>query len=222
MRNNRQPIIRRPGIMTATSLWPRLKLKTNLILLNTLVISVLLTNSGCSTLLLITSANQLTDQDHGKRTLGARIEDQSIENKAFINLYNSDKSFRGNRIAIRSHNGYVLLTGQVKTADLKKKSTSITRDIRHVRRVYNEIEITKSNPISHYINDLWLTGKVRTAMLFTPHFRSTRVKLTSQNGTVYLMGLLTKKQTQRAVDITKRIHGVKKIVKLVEEIKPTT
>jgi len=208
--------------MTATSLWAGPKLRIPLILRNTFVIGILLINSGCSTLLLITSANQLADQDHGKRTLGARIEDQSIENKAFINLYNSDKSFRGNRIIIRSYNGYVLLTGQVKTADLKKKSTSIIRNIRHVRRVYNELEVTKSNSISHHLNDLWLTGKVRTAMLFTPYFRSTRVKLTSQNGTVYLMGLLTKQQTQRAVDITKEIHGVKKIVKLVEEIKPST
>lgn len=187
----------------------------------TLIISLVTANAGCTHLLLIANGSELADQDHSKRTLGARIEDRSIQNKGIINLYNSDALFQSSRILIHSYNGYVLLTGQVSTASLKKKSTSIIRNIRHVRRVYNELEVAEPATNALRTKDLWLAMKVRLAMLFTPHFPSSHVQIESQNGTIYLMGLLTKKQTQNAVIIIQKVYGVTKIVKLVEEIKPS-
>jgi len=187
------------------------------------LMGALLASSGCTNLLIAASANQLTDQDHSKRTLGARIEDRSIKNKAVVNLYNSQAALhpQDSHILINSYNGYVLLTGQVKTANLKKRSTQVIRDIRHVRRVYNELEIAAPNSTYDRISNLWLTRRVRISMLFTPKFPSSRVKLTSQNGTIYLMGLLTDQQTKQAVEIIRKIYGVKKIVTLVEEIQPS-
>ena len=55
-------------------------------------------------------------------------------------------------------------------------------------------------------------------MLFTTDFPSGRVKVVTENGTVYLMGLLTQKEANDAVAITRLIYGVQKIVKIVEYI----
>ena len=173
---------------------------------------------GCSNLLIITSGQQLADQNHGTRTLGARIEDRSIKNKSIINLHNSGPELQQHGIIINSYNGYVLLTGHVETLNKKRKAESIVKQIRHVRRVYNEIEVGPPRSLRTISHDLWLSMKVKAAMTFTPEFPSSHCQVFSHNGTIFLMGLLTEQQTQAAVNITKKIYGVKKIVKAVEKI----
>ena len=176
--------------------------------------------SACSSLILVSSGNGLVDTQHGKRTLGSRIEDQSIETKTLINIKNSDSksAFNNSRIVVISFNGYVLLSGQTQSTELKSKAGNIAKEIRHVERVYNEIEI--SNPISAFaqLNDAWITSKVKISLFLNKDFPSSHTKIVCENSTVYLMGLLTERESNRAIKIIKKNSGVQKIIRMIEYI----
>jgi len=183
-----------------------------------LLIMLCFMHSACSNLAVIASGNGLVDNHHGKRTLGSRIEDKSIETKALINIKNSDPAFKNSRIVVVSFNGYVLLSGQTRSIELKKNARDITKKIRHVERVYNEIEI--SDPVSTLtqINDAWITSKVKFSLFLNKDFPSSHTKIVSEKGTVYLMGLLTERESNKAIRIIKKNSGIQKIVRLVEYI----
>ena len=64
--------------------------------------------------------------------------------------------------------------------------------------------------------DAWITAKVRSAMLADFSLNSTQIKVTTEDGTVYLMGIVTERQASTVTDIAKQIRGVKRVVKLFE------
>ncbi len=175
-------------------------------------------STACSSLILATSGSGLTDTHHGKRTLGSRIEDQSIEAKTLINIQNSDPAFKHSHIVVVSYDGYTLLTGQTSSGALKRKAGDIAKKIRHVERVYNEIAVSGPTSLPARLNDAWITTKVKTSLFLHQDFPASHTKIVTENSTVYLMGLLTEKETDKAVNIIKRTYGVQKIVRLVKYI----
>lgn len=183
-----------------------------------LLIIASLINTACSSLILATSGSGLTDTHHGKRTLGSRIEDQSIEAKTLINIKNSDPAFKHSHIIVVSYDGYTLLTGQTQSADLKRQAGDIAKKIRHVERVYNEITVSGPTSLLARLNDAWISTKVKTSLLLHQDFPASHTKIVTENSTVYLMGLLTEEETDKAVKIIKRTYGIQKIVRLVEYI----
>ena len=174
--------------------------------------------SGCASILSASSGQEQIDEDPGTRTFGSYIEDESIETKTLANLYNADIGYKEGNITVVSYNGIVLIAGQLKSQQLLENATSIAQKVRAVRKVHNEL--TVAGPVSYMagVNDAWLTTKIKNQMLFTTDFPSGRTKVVTENGTVYLMGLLTQKETADAVAITRLIYGVQKIVKIVEYI----
>lgn len=174
--------------------------------------------SGCATILSATSGPEQIDEAPGTRTFGSYIEDESIETKVLANLYNADIGYKEGNISVVSYNGIVLIVGQVKSQALLEGATTIAQKVRAVRKVHNEL--TVAGPVSYMasVNDSWLTTKIKNQMLFTTDFPSGRAKVVTENGTVYLMGLLTHKEAKDAVAITRLIYGVQKIVKIVEYI----
>lgn len=177
-----------------------------------------LMHTACSSLILATSGSDLVDTQHGKRTLGSRIEDQSIETKVLINLKNSNPKFKTSHIVVVSYDGYVLLTGQTHSNELKRQAGNIAKKIRHVERVYNEISVSRPTSLFTRLKDTWITTKVKTRLLFHGGFPAKHAKIVTENSTVYLMGLLTEEEAEQAVKIIKRTYGIQKIVRLVEYI----
>ena len=183
-----------------------------------LLIMLCFMHSACSNLALIASGKGLVDKHHGKRTLGSRIEDQSIETKTLINIKNSNPAFNNSRIVVVSYNGYVLLSGQTRLSELKRKAGEIAKEIRHVGRVYNEIEIADPISASTQLNDAWITSKVKISLFLNKDFPSSHTKIVSENGSVYIMGLLTESESNRAIKIIKKNSGAQKIVRIIEYI----
>lgn len=174
--------------------------------------------SGCASILSATSGPEQIDEAPGSRTFGSYIEDESIETKVLANLYNADIGYKEGHISAVSYNGIVLLVGQVKSHELLTNAESIAKRVRSVRKVHNEL--TVAGPVSYMAgtNDSWLTTKIKSQMLVTSEFPSGRVKVITENGTVYLMGLLTHQEADDAVAITRLVYGVQKIVKIIEYI----
>lgn len=175
--------------------------------------------AGCVSWTATMSAHPV-DQYHGTRTLGAKIEDQAIERKIYTNAMRMLPAARDARLVVVSWNGQVLLTGQVASEADKQQLERIAGAVRHVLHVHNELEI--GNPVSGLVrfSDGWITTRVKTRLLFGPDVPGRRVKVVTENGVVYLMGLLTREETELAVTAARGVYGVQKIVKIVEYIEP--
>lgn len=167
--------------------------------------------AGCST------AVPLTD-DRGKRTLGTSIDDVMIESRASSNIKSVNEQLSKANIEVTSFNGVVLLTGQVPSEDAKRQAEEAIDGVRNVRNVHNELEVAGPTSIPSRLNDSYLSTKVKTALLTDGDAEGSRTKVVTENGVVYLMGLLTRDEADAAVQRAREVFGVQKIVKVFEYI----
>ena len=171
--------------------------------------------SGCGSFMAAMDANAVKDNP-GSRTFGARMDDESVETKAIININAADPAFKTSHINVVSYNGYVLLAGQVATAELKQKATDVLRDIQKVRRIYNELEVSGNSSSITRSSDTWITAKIKSILLASPETEGNRVKVVTENGVVYLMGLASQSEAERIADKASEVGGVQKVVRLFE------
>ncbi|HEX6590977.1 MAG TPA: BON domain-containing protein [Moraxellaceae bacterium] len=175
-----------------------------------------LTLSGCTSLMASATGPEPVGRAAGERTLSMSIEDSSIENSAGINIYKSNAKFRDANVNVISFYGSVLLAGQVQTQELKDEAEKVVRQIAEVKQVHNELIVA---PASYYLErsqDGIISTRIRSSLTFEKGYPSSRTKVFTVGGTVYLMGKLTAAEADQAVTIIKQVSGVKKIVKLVD------
>jgi len=177
----------------------------------------LLLLSGCGSFLATMQSDSIED-DPGERTFGQFVEDNNIETKAIVNIHAADEAFHEAHISVVSYNGYVLLAGQVQAEKLKQQATDVVREIRGVRRIYNELEIAAPSSGMTRTSDTWITAKVKTVLLAKTETDGSRVKVVTENGVVYLMGLVSSKEAKRISAATADISGVQRVVQLFELI----
>lgn len=181
------------------------------------LISSLLLSTGCSQIISATSDGPY-HEDYGRRTPGTAMDDDLIETKILVNLSKASDALANSPISVHAYNGVVLLIGQTSSQDLKDEAKKIAENTRKVRKVHNEIEL--SGPVSTLAsaNDAWITSKIKSKMILAEEVQSSRVQVITENGVVYLMGLVTNAEAERASDITRNTSGVRKVVRIFEII----
>ena len=175
--------------------------------------------TSCSTILVNTTNKDGIQENPARRTAGAVIEDRSIETIVAVNLKADNQAFREARFNVVSHNGVVLLVGQIQNQSLKQKATEIiAKSSSKIKRIHNELEISEKRGILSRGNDSWIATKVRTLILANDEVPSNQVKLTVENGVVYLMGILTESEGDKAANVARNVVGVKKVIKVFEYV----
>ncbi|MFC1683924.1 BON domain-containing protein [Pseudomonadota bacterium] len=187
-----------------------------LLLLSSLIIGQL---SGCATAVVggaATGAAVVYD----RRTAPTVLEDQNIEIKAMKQLFDHPEIRKHSNISITSYNHKVLLTGEADTRDISRDYANLVSRIPQVKKVYNEVIIGPSGSMLDRSNDTYLTSKVKAALFGTgiEGFNPTRVKVVTNQGTVYLMGLVTAQEAAAAAEKARFVTGVLKVVKLFDYI----
>ena len=180
-----------------------------------LIAATLVTISGCAGILVggaATSAVVANDP----RTTGTFVEDQAIEVKAYSSLRANNDIKGQTHIGVTSYNQVVLLTGQAPTEDLRSQVVEIVSGIAKVRHIHNEVTIAAPNSMMSRTNDGILTTKVKTKMFATADLNATKIKVVSEAGIVYLMGLVSAAEGDLAAEIASRTGGVQRVVKLFE------
>lgn len=155
-----------------------------------------------------------------RRTAGTMIDDQTIEFKIY-NLISKDPELSEQaHISVTSYNKIILLSGQTPSTEMRSRTESLAASVEHVRRIQNELTIEDPNTLTSRSQDTWLTSKVKTSLLKIdmPGFDITRVKVVTENKTVYLMGLLTKEESEAVIDVVKKVTGIERIVKIFEYV----
>ena len=187
--------------------------------LSLLAITLCLAISGCSTAITATRDTPIQD-DKGTRTFGSTIDDSLIETKVKVNVAKAatDLGNGASRIVVTSFNGVVLLAGQTPRADLKAQAEQAASTVQRVKKVHNELQVM--DPITQLAisNDALLTTKIKAQMLTDSGVPGSRIKIVTDNGIVYMMGLLTQAEATRASNLVQGVSGVQKIVKVFEYI----
>jgi len=151
-----------------------------------------------------------------RRTLGAFVDDGSIEIKARKAL-NDERDFGDDvHINITSMNGIVLLTGETTTEDKRDRAMVLIREIPGIRRIVSEIRVAEPRAFAYTTHDGWITGKVKAKLLGTEGLPSNQIKVVTENSVVYLMGLVKQKEGDMAAEATRAVGGITRVVKLFE------
>lgn len=171
---------------------------------------------GCSSLIARTTGSEPIGKAPGERTLSMSLQDNSIETTAEVNILKADPRFREANVNVVSFYNSVLLAGQVQTDELKQKAEQVVRDIAEVRQVHNELTVGNVSYYGERTSDGLISTTVRTRLTFEKGFPSSRTKVFTVAGTVYLLGKLTPAEADQAVLIASQVSGVKKIVKMLD------
>ncbi len=178
------------------------------------IISIL---HGCAAAVVTTGATGAAVA-YDRRTTGTFIEDQSIELKANQALY-EDAEIRDNaHINVTSYNLVVLITGEAPTEEIIQKVTNIVKNIPKVTHVYNEITLAAPSALSSRTSDSLVTAKVKTNLLTNKDTDGLRVKVVTEKGVVFLMGLLTREESDLVTEVARKTGGVQKVVKLFQYV----
>ncbi len=172
--------------------------------------------SGCNSMLASMSGPEPVGKPAGTRTLSMRLEDSGIERTAGINILKADPQFRDANVNVISFYGSVLLAGQVQNDALRQRAEQIVRDIAEVRQVHNELTIGEASYYLERMSDGSITKQVQKHFLLEKGFPSSRTRVFTVGGTVYLMGKLTTEEADLAVAIISKVSGIKKIVKMLD------
>ena len=184
-----------------------------------LLVAVALLITSCTTILVETTGEQGISEDPAERTAGARVEDQSIETKVIVNMKSQEPEFRKANFSVISHNGVVLLVGQVVSNELKNKASEIASQASSkIKRIHNELEIAGKTSLIARSNDAWIATKVRTLMLTNSGVPSRQIRVVAENGAVYLMGLINQSNGDNAARLARNVSGVTRVVKVFEYI----
>lgn len=186
-------------------------------LMTGLLITVLTLLNGCATLVDSVNEDPIV-MDDSKRTWGSWLDDQTIETVTTVNISKADPALRTARVKVISFNGIVLLVGQVPSQQLKELASQAAQSVAKVRQVYNELAIGPNADLMTQSNDSWLTGKIKTAMLSNDAVAADRIKINTEQGTVFLMGLVTPEMAEEATAIAADTQGVSRVVKVFEYI----
>lgn len=163
-----------------------------------------------------TVASGVAAQD--RRTPGSYIDDEFIELKVRAAVLEDEGLSTQAHINVTSFNGHVLLTGEAPGDSLRARVTEIARGIPRVRAVQNEIALLAPSTRMARLSDAQVTGKVKIALLQDTEINAAQVKVVTERGIVYLMGLLRQDEADRATEITRHVAGVQSVVKVMEYI----
>ncbi|MBA1202472.1 BON domain-containing protein [Pseudomonas capeferrum] len=183
-----------------------------------MALTLCLSITGCSSVLTSARDNSIED-DRGTRTIGSKIDDSLIETKVSVNISKANADLdKSSHIVVSSYNGIVLLAGQTPRAELKSLAEQTASKVQRVKKVHNELQVMQPSPLLARNNDAWLTTKIKSQMLTDANVPGSRIKVITENGIVYLLGLLTQEEANRATSLVQGVSGVQKIVKLFEYI----
>ena len=122
-------------------------------------------------------------------------------------------------VNVTSYNNILLLSGEAPNEGIRARIEVMMKDIPKLRRIHNEIVIAAPSSMLTRTSDTWITTKVKTSLIGIdnlPGFDATRVKVVSENGTVFLMGIVKRDEADAATDAARRVSGVQRVVKLFE------
>ena len=151
-----------------------------------------------------------------RRSSGAQLDDTTIEVRGAARI--REIANDNMNVTVISYNRQVLLTGTVGAEADKRRAEEAVAKVENVRSVVNEVVVGPGSSITDRSNDAFITSKVKASLLDQKDIFANTFKVTTERGVVYLMGIATRRETDRASSITRGVDGVRKVVLLVQVV----
>lgn len=151
---------------------------------------------------------------YNRHNIKKNLNDSLTTIQANQALDNYGNTFKDTHLTIATFNDSVLLAGQVPNIKQKEQIEQIIRPVVGNRTIYNFLEI--ANPSSSLVrsSDSLITGIIKSRLIAIDEADPTQIKVVTENGTVYLMGVVQPRQAEIAVDVAKETSGVQRVVKI--------
>ncbi len=141
-------------------------------------------------------------------------DDTKLANKIVAKIKADKNLWQESHIEVTTFNHVVLLTGQTPNAEWKQFAGEAAKSTPDIDKVYNQLSIEGPTSSLTRTSDSWLTTKIRTLMLANQDLKSSSIKVVTENGIVYLMGMVSQTQADIAVDIARKVSGVQRVIKV--------
>ncbi|WP_299071024.1 BON domain-containing protein [Accumulibacter sp.] len=151
-----------------------------------------------------------------RRSLGTQTDDETVEWKASSRV--GEKFSDNVHLNFTSYNRRVLVTGEVPSEEVKGEIERIVAGIPQVQGVYNELAVAPVTSFSTRSNDSYITTRVKSRFVDSGKFSAVHVKVVTEAGVVYLLGLVTQREADSAIQVARTTSDVKKVVNLLEII----
>lgn len=171
--------------------------------------------SACAPLVLGTAvggAFMATD----RRTSGMQLEDQTIEIKASNRIKDAIGDL--GHVNVNAYNRWILLTGEVPTEADKAGAERAARGVENVSNVYNELTVSLNSSLGSRSSDVLLAGKVKATLVDARDIISNAFSVVVERGDVFIMGLVTEREANRAAELAASVKGVNRVVKVMQII----
>src|SRR5690348_8302397 len=157
--------------------------------------------AGCVPMVIGAGGAAVYSSLEDRRSTGTQIDDEAIETRASNRL--SDRFGSRVHINVTSYNRIALITGEVPDERSRDEAEKIVLAVPTVRAATNDVQIAGPSSLASRANDSYLTTKVRGRLLDTKRLSPVHVKVVSEAGVVYLMGLVTEPEADEAVEIAR-------------------
>lgn len=166
---------------------------------------------GCVAGVVVGSAAVATKTATDPRSVGTQVDDGTLEARVENAIGKDQQLKKEARVVATAYQGKVLLTGQAPTTELASRAKQIALGVDGAAEVYNEIRQGTPVSLGTASSDTWITTKVRSQILTSDTVKSSNVKVTTENGEVFLLGLVTQQEGQSAAQIASQVSGVKHV-----------
>ena len=154
-----------------------------------------------------------------RRTVGTIVEDEGIELRATNRV--SERFGDKVHVNITSYNRSVLVTGEVPNTPTKQEIDKLVQAVPNVRGITNELQVIDATSVTSRATDTTITGKVKARLFDSGKLNALHVKVVTEAGVVYLLGIVTDGEANAAAEVARTTGGVRKVVKVFDYCKPT-
>lgn len=191
---------------------------TSTLLLSITILLPCLQLQGCAVAAVSGAAATGVAMVADRRTAGTIIDDQAIELKALHSLTRNPDLWKKSHISVVSYNNDVLVVGQTPSQEMKQQAEEAIKTIPRVRRIYNELSLSEPVSLKTRSKDSWITTQVKAKMVGTREINPARVKVVTEDGVVYLLGITNPTEQSSATESARSISGVNKVVQIFDSV----
>ncbi|MDG3089073.1 BON domain-containing protein [Vibrio hannami] len=180
-------------------------------LFSVILAATLVNLSGCAGVVAVgaaTTVYAVTDPRSSKELLtdnDISLQAQALGNKPPLQF--------NVRVNATTYRGDILLMGQAVNQEYKDRITNEVAKIKGVKNIYNQMKVKPLLSISEVSNDVWITTKVKSALVGKDELKGAKVSVYTEDAEVFLVGVVTQQQADFAVEIARNVSGVKRVVK---------
>ncbi len=151
---------------------------------------------------------------YDRHNLQKKISNHYAALQAYRSIYMDTDDYKNTSVSVSTFNNVLLITGQAPTIKQKNEIGRLVKNVADDREVYNFTEISSPASALTTVSDSWITTKIKAQFIAANEIDPGLIKVITENGTVYLIGIVPPEQAEIAVKIASATSGVQSVVKV--------